>query len=272
MFASHFIYIFVAHREYIFDRNSILYNQTVTDYLNKNLANYYVIFSNKSKTKDIYRVYFPDSYQVFLNYLYSSKICEFIDIYSSQYPENFKINCNNFFYGSSKFGFFSLLLTFVEEVRLMKDKINYYYSIAEKRNFIYNETYFNDPRGKYEALYMQYSDVIEDYKKYNPANYLNNLAHKKLLITYLYINTQVYSFLISKSLSQFNEIFSKYNLINLTINILFIVFVFMGFIFIWIPFVIGENKTLNKIKNMLSIIPSDLLTNLPDINNQLGLD
>jgi len=94
MFASHFIYIFVAHREYIFDRNSILYNQTVTDYLNKNLANYYVIFSNKSKTKDIYRVYFPDSYQVFLNYLYSSKICEFIDIYSSQYPENFKINCN----------------------------------------------------------------------------------------------------------------------------------------------------------------------------------
>ena len=127
MFASHFIYIFVALREYIFDRNSILYNQTVTDYLNKNLANYYVIFSNKSKTKDIYRVYFPDSYQVFLNYLYSSKICEFIDIYSAQYPENFKINCNNFFYGSSKFGFFSLLLTFVEEVRLMKDKINYYY-------------------------------------------------------------------------------------------------------------------------------------------------
>ena len=55
-------------------------------------------------------------------------------------------------------------------------------------------------------------------------------------------------------------------------NILFIIFIFIIFIFVWIPFVFVENRDLNKIKNMLSIIPSDILINVPDNNNQLGLD
>ena len=86
IFAAHFINIFVAFREFMFDRKSILYNETVEDFLNNQLPNYYNLFSQKSKIKDIYRIYYPDSYQVFLNYLYSSKICEFIDIYISEYP------------------------------------------------------------------------------------------------------------------------------------------------------------------------------------------
>ena len=272
IFAAHFINIFVAFREFMFDRKSILYNETVEDFLNNQLPNYYNLFSQKSKIKDIYRIYYPDSYQVFLNYLYSSKICEFIDIYISEYPENIKIDCNNFFYGTPKYGFWNVLSIFVEEIRLMKDKIDYYFSVAEKKNFVYNETYFNDPKGNYEKLYMKYADNLEEYKKYNPANFLNNYTHKKLLITHLYINTQVYSFLIKESLNQFEEVFDKYNFINLTINILFIIFVFIGFIFIWIPFIFYENNTLNKIKNLLSILPSDLLIDLHDINNILGIE
>ena len=154
----------------------------------------------------------------------------------------------------------------------MRDKIDYYFSIAETKNFVYNETYFNDPSGKYENLYMKYIDNIEEYKKYNPANFLNNLAYKKLLITFSFINSQIYSNLINETLNQFTEVFDKYNLINLYMNILFIIFFFIIFIFVWIPFVFVENRDLNKIKNMLSIIPSDILINVPDINNQLGLD
>ena len=62
MFASNFLFIFISLREYIFDKKVMFYNQTVEKFLEDNLQNYYVIFSEKSKQKDTYRVYFPDSY------------------------------------------------------------------------------------------------------------------------------------------------------------------------------------------------------------------
>ena len=92
------------------------------------------------------------------------------------------------------------------------------------------------------------------------------------LITYLYINTQVYNSLISESLKQFDEMFNKYNSSYLTIDIVFLAVIGLGFIFIWTPFIFGENKDFHKIKNMLSIIPSELLMDLPDINILLGLE
>ena len=108
MYASNFLFIFIGIREYMFDKNTMFYNKTVAEYVESTLEEYYVIFSQSSKKKDTYRIYFPDSYQVFLNYLYNGKICEFINIYIQEYPNDSNTNCEIFFFGSSKFGFFTL--------------------------------------------------------------------------------------------------------------------------------------------------------------------
>ena len=272
MYASNFLFLFISLREYIFDKNFKFYNQTVDEFVNKTLGNYYVIFSQSAKEKDVYRVIFPDSYQDFLNYLHSTKICEFISIYLKEYPNDKKINCDTFFYGSSRFGYFTVLANFVEELRTMRDKIDTYYLIAKQKNFTYNESYFNDPNGAYEELYKRYENIKDEYRNYNPAKILNSDSHKRLLITYLYINTQVYSSLISESLKQFEKLFSKYNSIYLIINVIFLIVVALGFLFLWTPFIFGENKNFHKIKIMLSIIPSELLMNLPDINILVGIE
>ena len=127
----------------------------------------------------------------------------------------------------------------------------------------------NEPNGYYEDYYKQYQNNIDEYKKYNPANILRTDSHKKLLITYLYINIQVYSFLISESLSQFEHVFSKYHNINLILNVVFIIFVALVFACAWLPFLFYVNKSLCKIKNMIYIIPCELLINQPSINNLL---
>ena len=132
----------------------------------------------------------------------------------------------------------------------MKYLIDDYYDKAEKRNFTYNESLYNDPNGFYEEFYNQYENNIDEYGRYNPGNILRYNSHKRLLITYLYINTQVYNFLISESLNQFEQVFSKYNSINLLLNIIFIIVVAFGFLFIWIPFLFNVNKTFIKIKNI----------------------
>ena len=88
----------------------------------------------------------------------------------------------------------------------------------------------------------------------------------------MYINIQVYNSLITESLKQYVDMFDKYNLIYLIINIVFLIVVGLGFIFVWTPFIFGQNKEFYKIKNMLSIIPSELLMDLPDINILLEID
>ena len=97
------------------------------------------------------------------------------------------------------------------------------------------------------------------------------MSHKEIYITYLFINTQVYSFLISESLSQFEQVFSKYNNINLVLNIVFIIVVILGFILLWLPFLFNQSKNFLNIKSLLSLVPSELLNTVPNINNLLGI-
>ena len=155
---------------------------------------------------------------------------------------------------------------------MLRDKIDNYLEIAQTKNFTYNETYLNDPNGYYDDFYEQYNDNMAEYRKYNPAKILNTDSHKRLLISFLYINIQVYNSLITESLKQYVDMFDKYNLIYLIINIVFLIVVGLGFIFVWTPFIFGQNKEFYKIKNMLSIIPSELLMDLPDINILLEID
>ena len=105
-----------------------------------------------------------------------------------------------------------------------------------------------------------------EYKKYNPINILKTNSHKKLLIVYLYINTQVFNSLVEKSVKLYEQLFEKYNSINLILNILFISFITLGFLFVWIPFLFQLNKNIDKIKKMIYIIPSELLRNIGEIS------
>ena len=152
MYASNFLFLFISVREYAFGKKVMFYNKTSDVFLEDNFINFYSKYYETRKRKDIYRIYFPQSYQNFLNYLYNDKVCEFIDNYNQNYP-NAKTNCDIFFSGSSKYGFIALLVYFVEELRTLKDNIDHYYKIADEKNFTYNESLYHDPNGLYEELY-----------------------------------------------------------------------------------------------------------------------
>ena len=59
---------------------------------------------------------------------------------------------------------------------------------------------------------------------------------------------------------------------SLIINIIFMSAFIVGFIIFWLPFIFQENETLYKTKNMISIIPKDILFNLPNIRLKLGIE
>ena len=77
---------------------------------------------------------------------------------------------------------------------------------------------------------------------------------------------------IDKMFLTFEGIFETTTQTSLIINIVFILVVALGFSLIWVPFVVKENETIFKTKNMLSIIPNEILITLPHINVMLGID
>ena len=178
----------------------------------------------------------------------------------------------DFFYGSLGYGFFSILTLYIEEIRMLRDTANDYNEKALQKNYIYNESFLNDRNGFYEKQYDKYKNVSDDYKKLNPANSLNTKSHKTIVIVYQFVISKVITLALDQLFITFEGKFKATTKVSLIINIVFIVMVTIGFCLIWIPFVLEENETIFKTKNMLSIIPNNILISLPHINNMLGID
>ena len=267
-----FLFPFIGIREYIYDPQKTFYNTSSRQYIEETLKKFYIELTEVSNDKDKYIQYFPNSYTDCLNDLYSNQICDFIVGFIKEYPNNEFINCSDFFYGTSDYGFFSLLTTYIEEIRILKDSVDEYIIKSKEKNFAYNESFFNDPSEKYEKLYEKYRDVEEEYRSLNPANTLNTTSHKTIFIVYRFIIAKVITLFYSKLFITFEGIFSATTKISLIINISFMIVVLIGFSSLWIPFVIEENETIFKTKNMLSIIPNEILITLPHINIMLGID
>ena len=107
----------------------------------------------------------------------------------------------------------------------------------------------------------------QKYESLNPAKIFSTDKHKMLLIVYRFIISEVLTLAINESYKTFENMFLETDEVSLIINIIFIVIVSLGFFLIWLPFVHRENETIFRTKNMLSIIPNEILINLPHINS-----
>ena len=263
---SSFLFPFIGIREFIYEKQIYLYNIPVYQYVDTTLHGFYTDLAQASNIKDKYVKYFPSSYSAYINDIYTNQICNFINDFIKEFPDNGYNTCQDFFYGISDYGFFSILTTYIEEIRMLRDTVNDYHEKAKQKNYIYNESFFNDPNGFYQILYDKYENISEDYRNTNPANALSHRPHKTIFIVYRFVISKVVSYALNEVFNTFEGIFAKTTKITLIINVTFIAVVTLGFLLIWIPFVLSENETIFKTKNMLSIIPNQILITLPHIN------
>ena len=275
LYASNYIFPFIGIREYIFDKNNLFYGETINTYVGDTLQSFYVDLTTSSYEKDKYQSHFPQHFKDFLHELYNEKICQFVMEFKENYPGNGFNNCADFFFGTSNFGFYSVLSMYIEEIRSIRDKVDNLYELALEKDYHYNESYFQDPKGNYERFKQKYNTTPEKFQEYenlNPAKIFSLEKHKTLLIVYRFIITRVLTLAINESYKTFEEMFLQTDKVSLIINIIFIVVVSFGFLLIWLPFVHRENETIFRTKNMLSIIPNEILINLPHINIMLGIE
>ena len=112
----------------------------------------------------------------------------------------------------------------------------------------------------------------ELYKELDPIYLFNQESHKQSFIVFRHIIRVAGENIIKELMSNVNHQMKDNSKYGYILIFFFIGIVFFGFIFGWIPFEIGENETIYKTKNMLSIIPKELLTTLPHIKIMLGLE
>ena len=142
----------------------------------------------------------------------------------------------------------------IEEIKgIVFDKMNVYSNISKENNI-----------GIYEIMKL--------YNATNPALILQEETHKITVIIYRYVVMRVVQSALDNLFDAIHLAFDDTITISLIINCIFIGVVVVGFFAMWLPFVLGENETIYKTKNMLSIIPKEVLITLPHINIMLGIE
>ena len=115
-------------------------------------------------------------------------------------------------------------------------------------------------------------EIMKLYNATNPALILQEETHKITVIIYRYVVMRVVQSALDNLFDAIHLAFDDTITISLIINCIFIGVVVVGFFAMWLPFVLGENETIYKTKNMLSIIPKEVLITLPHINIMLGIE
>ena len=113
---------------------------------------------------------------------------------------------------------------------------------------------------------------MELYRKFNPVLILNETTHKNAIIIYRFVVMKIVQSALDNLFDAIHLAFDNTTTVSYVINIAFMAVCVLGFFLFWLPFVLGENDTIYKTKNMLSIIPNEVLFTLPHINIMLGID
>jgi hypothetical protein len=270
---SRFLFPFIALREYLYDQKKILLMEEVDIYLDNSLITFYTELANISDYRDKFTSYLPESYSEFVDSLFRDEQCSFINNFLSEHSHAGFNTCEEFFYNTSNYGFQAVLTTYIEEIRIMRDLEKSYLEVAEEYNFTYNESLIGTAgETKHYESFKDDVAKMKIYNQYNPVLILNETTHKTAVIIYRFVVMKVVQSALDNLFDAIHLAFEETIKIGLIINISFIVVVTIGFTALWLPFVLGENETIYKTKNMLSIIPREVLFTLPHINIMLGID
>ena len=265
-----YLNLFNSLRTFMFDPNVDTMKQSTPTYLNEMFANIYIATQEK---------------QLFItNHLqYISK--QFLNIYNEIYLEsscnnrgdyfNNATHCEMFMENSTEFGLAILMSYFVEGMRLLKNKAvknQFTRNNLTEYKHIYNLTISHTPKGEIAFAETLQSPDKETFIANMPIQNFNDNTHFELCVLFINIFHPTYSKLMNAMLDDVRNNFNNTTLLLLCIPSVFIGIVFLYYILVFLPFQIQLNQTIYKTKNMLSIIPKEVLASLNNIQHLLNIN
>lgn len=263
---NNILYLFNAFREFLFDENSIIFGMPSYDYLIKQESELY-----STCTEDIeYLSVINDNIKsIYRNYLVviGDKFC---NVFIANYFEN-QEECYNYIGGRDgiiKFGFHFLIHDFVEEMRM---KRNYVKLLLEQEVIVGN---FSDILNlkNYSIWNNEYLGIKNNESLIFRMSLFNmEKTHSKLNIIFMHIIMQYINTERNMTFNLVGENVKGGYLIYIILILCHMFFISLALSIYWVPKVKEMNVEIYKAKNILSIIPVQILATLPNIKTLLNI-
>ena len=261
---SRHMMLFNALREYMFDENSKVNSSNSLDYTNGLLNIIYITQTDYLRYLTNKRNTIPGVFKKKFEEIFLSSPCNYSTYFSSEQ------HCLNFMSKSPSFGIHVLISSFLEEIRILKDS-------AEKRtqnqhlsNFTFNLTLTGTEKGK-----KIYPSNSEDQIIYNDLDsiqeFLIDDRHLNVNIMFIHLFLPFVNTLINELKICISRGIKNTKITYIVLICFYISVIFTFYIFIWMPFQNNLSQTIFKTKNMLNIIPKEVLSELNNIHKLLDL-
>ena len=275
---DNYLFLFVTVREMMFDPERTILNTPIVDYVNSALENFYKVTSEQSQLSSKYFNYMPNEYKEFNDYIKTTDICEYSkeffkdsDLLSAGASEEVqKMLCRKLLYSSLQYGWYSFLVAYLEDIREMKNRF-----------FMLQKEIRESGLGTLDRIYgveqvekekVKDPSKAEEWEKFNPINLFTMRTHTNLVLAFSMIIKEILAMLSEKITTSLDS-FCNNCITDMYIIIFILLVIELGvFFFGLIPFEISLRDTIYKAKNMLSIIPKDVLAVFPRIKVMLSID
>ena len=261
------LYLFNFLREFAFDHTLPVFNMPGT-YFDDELYKIYSQYGSNEGTVMENINHFPSEFIQLYNKIFERDICEYgIELFKG----NSNTTCDTFFEGAARFGLQSLIISFVEEIRYLK---NYYILFEVERvkfNYHYNLTLVGTARQSEKWPHGQNDTVIKKYIQLNPIRLFNLKEFTNLNKALIYFLEPCYMALVDKMTQCIFDKISYSIILYAALMACFLMLSVVWFFAYFVPFVNGLNQIIYKTKNMLNIIPKNVLLKIPNIDKVLDI-
>ena len=258
---NNIIELFNGYREYLFDENHIIFGLPVYEYLIKKEKKIYETDTQDINYLTVLSQQIKGLYKNFL-ILQEEGFCKLYVTYFNSEKE-----CQNFMgseNGIISLGFHLLINSFIEDLRnarsfmkLLLEEKTLIGNLSKVIDAKFNDTNFNLDKNDSLIFRMKVFNIEQ-------IHFRLNIIFHNIILQYINQERNITVFSIDQALT--NEHIKYVILIIIYICIFLIMFIFY-----WIPMIQKRNVEIYKTKNMLSIIPLQILASQPNIKELLNI-
>jgi len=185
-----------------------------------------------------------------------------------------KYQCDNLTESNARYGLNLLISYYLVELRTQKNYFDRLIDAANEKNYTYNNTivgtvFTNIDNGDNSTTNGSFNET--EYEEYDPFKIFNDEHVFQLSMIRRYFLLPIYNDTLNEFYKSINNFWGTSYDIFLAIMVVLLLLITGFYLAYWIPSIYSIDEDIYKTKNMLSIIPKDVLSTIPGINKLLNL-
>ena len=220
--------------------------------------------NNLNNNISLYGLY-DNSSKVYSN-ITKQSLCPYFESFSKSY----NVQCETLANNISNYGMDSLILYYIHSMIIILQEISESITISFNSGFKFNELLYGTEY--YYDILPKNDEDLKKYNEINPFNLINSDKLKNLNILNEQIFKPAHTYFTQSIYSDITNIFKLIKDKVILFIILFFIFIVMFNIIFYFPYLYKKNIEIKQIKQMLLIIPQNILYEIlkDDDDNELN--